>query len=199
MKNWKNLLTIPLVLSLALSSTMVFAQDNSEVESESVNTEEVTDTSTALSPEEAFEFEDLTSQGSAAKGTTIADIDMTAEDILQKNPRYLTRSKSFDTFFSFGPELVTADEVEDVHRLEVSTIINGELHRKNAVANMMFTPWKLVSFHSKVMTLLPGDIISTGTPGAVVIRDGDVVTCDISGFAPLSNPVKDLKKSPIHA
>lgn len=129
--------------------------------------------------------------------TTI--IDMTAEDILQKNPRYLTRSKSFDTFFSFGPELVTADEVEDVHRLEVSTIINGELHRKNAVANMMFTPWKLVSFHSKVMTLLPGDIISTGTPGAVVIRDGDVVTCDISGFAPLSNPVKDLKKSPIHA
>src|SRR5690606_33846833 len=129
--------------------------------------------------------------------TTI--IDMTAEDILQKNPRYLTRSKSFDTFFSFGPELVTADEVEDVHRLEVSTIINGELHRKNAVANMMFTPRKLVSFHSKVMTLLPGDIISTGTPGAVVIRDGDVVTCDISGFAPLSNPVKDLKKSPIHA
>lgn len=129
--------------------------------------------------------------------TTI--IDMTAEDILQKNPRYLTRSKSFDTFFSFGPELVTADEVEDVHRLEVSTIINGELHRKNAVANMMFTPWKLVSFHSKVMTLLPGDIISTGTPGAVVIRDGDVVTCEISGFAPLSNPVKDLKKSPIHA
>ncbi|GGH69890.1 hypothetical protein GCM10010978_04270 [Compostibacillus humi] len=129
--------------------------------------------------------------------TTI--IDMTAEDILQKNPRYLTRSKSFDTFFSFGPELVTADEVEYVHRLEVSTIINGELHRKNAVANMMFTPWKLVSFHSKVMTLLPGDIISTGTPGAVVIRDGDVVTCDISGFAPLSNPVKDLKKSPIHA
>ncbi|MFD1848809.1 fumarylacetoacetate hydrolase family protein [Oceanobacillus bengalensis] len=123
--------------------------------------------------------------------TTI--IDMTAEDILQKNPRYLTRSKSFDTFFSFGPELVTTDEVEDVNALEVSTVINGELHRKNVVSNMTFTPWNLVSFHSKVMTLLPGDIISTGTPGAVVIRDGDVVACEIDGFTTLSNTVKDLK------
>jgi 2-keto-4-pentenoate hydratase/2-oxohepta-3-ene-1,7-dioic acid hydratase in catechol pathway len=120
--------------------------------------------------------------------TTI--IDMTAEDILQKNPRYLTRAKSFDTFFSFGPQLVTPDEIDDIEALEVSTIINGRLHRKNVVANMTFSPWFLVSFHSKVMTLLPGDIISTGTPGAVVIRDGDIVACHINGFAPLSNPVR---------
>lgn len=120
-------------------------------------------------------------------------IDMTAEDILQKNPRYLTRAKSFDTFFSFGPQLVTPDEVGDVHDLNVSTVINGELHRKNVVSNMTFRPWQLVSFHSKVMTLLPGDIISTGTPGAVVIRDGDVVECHIDGFEPLVNKVKDLK------
>ncbi|UJL45555.1 fumarylacetoacetate hydrolase family protein [Virgibacillus sp. NKC19-16] len=123
--------------------------------------------------------------------TTI--IDMTAEDILQRNPRYLTRSKSFDTFFSFGPELVTKNEIEDVHDLEVSTVINGELHRKNVVSNMTFRPWELVSFHSKVMTLLPGDIISTGTPGAVVIRKGDVVACEIDGFKPLVNEVNDLK------
>lgn len=121
-------------------------------------------------------------------------IDMTAEDILQKNPRYLTRSKSFDTFFSFGPHLVTPEEVEHVNRLNVSTLINDNLHRKNVVSNMTFTPWHLVSFHSKVMTLLPGDIISTGTPGAVVIRDGDVVACHIDGFEPLVNPVKDLKR-----
>lgn len=120
-------------------------------------------------------------------------IDMTAEDILQVNPRYLTRAKSFDTFFSFGPHLVTVDEVEDVHQLEVATIINGQIHRKNVVSNMTFTPWHLVSFHSKVMTLLPGDIISTGTPGAVVIRDGDVVQCVIDGFEPLVNKVEDLK------
>ncbi|QHJ70089.1 fumarylacetoacetate hydrolase family protein [Planococcus halotolerans] len=123
--------------------------------------------------------------------TTI--IDMTAEDILQKNPRYLTRAKSFDTFFSFGPQLVTADEVEDVLGLKVATIINGETHRDNLVSNMTFQPQHLISFHSKVMTLLPGDIISTGTPGAVVIRNGDVVECRIDGFESLVNPVEDLK------
>jgi 2-keto-4-pentenoate hydratase/2-oxohepta-3-ene-1,7-dioic acid hydratase in catechol pathway len=123
--------------------------------------------------------------------TTI--IDMTAEDILAVNPRYLTRAKSFDTFFSFGPHLVTPDEVDEVLDLNVATVINGAVHRKNVVSNMTFRPWYLVSFHSKVMTLLPGDIISTGTPGAVVIRDGDVVECHIDGFEPLANPVRDLK------
>jgi 2-keto-4-pentenoate hydratase/2-oxohepta-3-ene-1,7-dioic acid hydratase in catechol pathway len=116
-------------------------------------------------------------------------LDMTAEDILRRNPRYLTRSKSFDTFFSFGPELVTPDEIEDVEALEVSTVLNGEVKRTNTVSNMIFSPWWLVSFHSQIMTLLPGDVISTGTPGAVVIQDGDVAECRISGFEPLSNPV----------
>lgn len=125
--------------------------------------------------------------------TTI--VDMTAEDILEKNPRYLTRAKSFDTFFSFGPHLVTPDEVEDILELNVSTVINGRVHRKNAVSNMTFQPQFLISFHSKVMTLLPGDIISTGTPGAVVIRQGDVVGCWIDGFEQLENPVEDLKES----
>lgn len=124
--------------------------------------------------------------------TTI--IDMTAEDILEKNPRYLTRSKSFDSFFSFGPQLITPDEVNNVLDLYVSTVINGQLHRKNVVANMTFRPWYLVSFHSKVMNLLPGDIISTGTPGAIHINEGDVVECQIDGFETLINPVKDLKK-----
>lgn len=123
--------------------------------------------------------------------TTI--LDMTAEDILQRNPRYLTRSKSFDTFFSFGPQLVTKDEVDEVLDLNVATVINGKIHRKNVITNMTFNPWHLVSFHSKVMTLLPGDIISTGTPGAVVIRDGDIVECQIDGFEKLVNTVEDLK------
>ncbi|MGO1058486.1 fumarylacetoacetate hydrolase family protein [Planococcus sp. FY231025] len=123
--------------------------------------------------------------------TTI--IDMTAEDILQKNPRYLTRSKSFDTFFSFGPQFVTKDEIDNLHNLEVSTVINGEVYRKNTVDHMTFSPEYLVSFHSKVMTLLPGDIISTGTPGAVHIQNGDTVECRIEGFEPLINPCADLK------
>jgi 2-keto-4-pentenoate hydratase/2-oxohepta-3-ene-1,7-dioic acid hydratase in catechol pathway len=116
-------------------------------------------------------------------------LDMTAEDILRKNPRYLTRAKSFDTFFSFGPQLVTLDEVGEMEDLTVATVLNGEVKRENVVSNMTFSPWFLVSFHSKVMTLLPGDIISTGTPGAVEIRDGDVAECRITGFEPLANPV----------
>jgi len=118
-------------------------------------------------------------------------LDMTAEDILQKNPRFLTRSKNFDTFFSFGPELITPDEVPDVLRVKVGTYNNGKLHRENVVANMAFPPYYLVSFHSHVATMYPGDIISTGTPGAVVIRDGDLAECRIDGLGNLSNPVRN--------
>ena len=117
-------------------------------------------------------------------------LDMTAEDILRKNPRYLTRAKSFDTFFSFGPQLVTLDELGKMGNLTVATVLNGEVRRKNVVSDMTFSPAFLVSFHSKVMTLLPGDVISTGTPGAVEIRDGDVLSCHIDRFEPLSNPVR---------
>lgn len=120
-------------------------------------------------------------------------IDVTAEDILQQNPRYLTLSKSFDTFFSFGPELLSTDEIDDVLDLKVATIINGRLHRSNRVSGMTFPPDFLIAYLSEVMTLLPGDIISTGTPGAVVLRHGDTVECRIDGFNSLKNSVTDLK------
>ena len=123
--------------------------------------------------------------------TTI--LDMTAEDILGRNPRYLTLSKSFETFFSFGPQLVTPDEIEDVLALKVATIHNGDVHAENVVANMTFQPDFLVSFHSQVMKMYPGDIISTGTPRAVHIEHGDRVACRIDGFAPLACPVIDKK------
>ncbi len=125
--------------------------------------------------------------------TTI--IDMTAEDILRRNPRYLTRSKSFDTFFSFGPVLMTPDEISEVLDLKVSTVLNGQIMASDRVARMTFPPDFLVAFHSEVMTLLPGDIISTGTPGAAVIQDGDRVECRLDGFETLMNPVRDLKGS----
>lgn len=125
--------------------------------------------------------------------TTI--IDMTAEDILRQNPRYLAVSKSFDSFFSFGPQLITPDEIHDVSSLKVATVVNGRVHAENTVANMTFSPAFLVSFLSEVMTLLPGDIISTGTPGAAPVRHDDTVECRITGFAPLINPVTDLKLS----
>lgn len=129
---------------------------------------------------------------SAVAGFTTI-LDMTAEDILRRNPRYLTMSKSFESFFSFGPQMVTKDEVEDVMKLNVATIHNGEVHARNVVSNMTFPPDFLVSFHSKVMKMYPGDIISTGTPRAVHIEHGDKVACRIDGFALLECPVIDKK------
>ena len=123
--------------------------------------------------------------------TTI--IDMTAEDILKRNPRNLTQSKSFDTFFSFGPILYTVEEVKDVFSLQVQTILNGKVYAENTVTNMTFPPDFLVSYHSQIMTMLPGDIISTGTPGAAPLKNGDIIECRISGFHPLMNHVIDLK------
>ncbi|WP_163538463.1 fumarylacetoacetate hydrolase family protein [Gracilibacillus sp. YIM 98692] len=117
-------------------------------------------------------------------------LDMTEASIHAENQRYLTRAKSFDTFFSFGPEMVTNKEIKDVSELTVRTVHNGQMAHQNKVKNMRYNPWFIVSFHSQVMTLLPGDIILTGTPGAVSIRDENTVEAHIDGFSPLLNRVK---------
>ncbi|OIJ18081.1 fumarylacetoacetate hydrolase [Anaerobacillus alkalidiazotrophicus] len=116
-------------------------------------------------------------------------LDMTASDIHAINPRFLARAKSFDTFFSFGPQFLTKDEVRDLANVNVATVLNGETIHEKSVSYMKFPPAFLISFHSKVMTLLPGDIIMTGTPGSTVIRDGDIVECHIDGLEALKNQV----------
>ncbi|SDM48688.1 2-keto-4-pentenoate hydratase/2-oxohepta-3-ene-1,7-dioic acid hydratase (catechol pathway) [Cryobacterium flavum] len=125
-------------------------------------------------------------------------LDQTAEDILQRNPRFLTRSKNFPGFFSFGPSIVPLSEVfesyDSLADVTVSTVINGAVHRSNTVSNMRYDPAFLISFHSKVMPLYPGDIISTGTPGAVQVRPGDVAECRIPGIGVLQNPVVDQSR-----
>ena len=131
-------------------------------------------------------------QSVVAGFTTV--LDMTAEDILRKNPRYLTLSKSFDSFLSIGPALLTPTEIRDVNELLVSTVRNNKICAENRVSNMTFSPGELVSFHSEVMTLKPGDIILTGTPGAVNIRHNDIIEARISGFETLINNVIDKKK-----
>lgn len=119
--------------------------------------------------------------------------DMTSLDILKQNTRFLTISKSFDTFFGLSHQLITPDEIEDIMDLKVRTVINGEVFAENFVRNMTFSPQFLVSFLSQIMTWLPGDIISTGTPRGVHIHDGDVIEGQVDGFSPLKNPVVDLK------
>ena len=127
--------------------------------------------------------------------TTI--LDQTAEDILARDPRFLTRCKNFPTFFCFGPDLVSLDEVResfpDLGAIEVTTARNDDTLRVNTVANMTFGLAHLVSFHSQVMPLFPGDIISTGTPGALVVSDGDVVECRIPGIGQLTNRVASTR------
>ncbi|MFB6106646.1 MAG: fumarylacetoacetate hydrolase family protein [Halobacteriaceae archaeon] len=100
-------------------------------------------------------------------------IDMTAEDVLQRNPRFLTRAKSFDSFLVVGPHVAVPEEPMDLTALTVRTVVNGEVRSENTVERMLFKPRELVSFHSSVMTLEPGDVISTGTPGAFPISPGD--------------------------
>jgi 2-keto-4-pentenoate hydratase/2-oxohepta-3-ene-1,7-dioic acid hydratase in catechol pathway len=80
--------------------------------------------------------------------------------------------------------------VGELAAIEVSTVRNGQVHRANTVSEMFFDPATLVAFHSQVMPLFPGDIISSGTPGAVVIRGGDVAECRIPGVGTLVNPVR---------
>lgn len=134
-------------------------------------------------------------------------LDMTEESILKGNdyvignPRYLCIVKNFPTFFSFGPQLVTPDEVPDVLKLEVQSVHNGEVYAKNTVDHMTHKPARLVSLHSQIQGWYAGDILSTGTPRAFHIQDGDVAECRIYGpngfeMAPLRNPVIDLKKHP---
>jgi len=112
-------------------------------------------------------------------------LDMTALDILARNTRYLQRSKSFDTFFSFGPVIVTADEIHDVNALEVQTIHNSEVFSRDFVSNMRHRPFNLAAFHSRVMTFEPGDILSTGCPKGARIKPGDTVEARIDGVGQL--------------
>ena len=120
-------------------------------------------------------------------------LDLTALDVLRKNTRYLTRAKSIDTFFSFGPVIVTRDEVRDVEALEVITehsTANNGICSRDFVRNMRHRPYELVRFHSDFMTLYPGDLISTGCPKGARIRPGDQVGARIDGVGRITATVR---------
>lgn len=123
-------------------------------------------------------------------------LDMTALDVLARNTRYLQRAKSFDTFFTFGPVIVTADEIDDDASLEVATVRNGREFSRDFVRNMRHSPAKLVSFHSEVMTFEPGDVLSTGCPKGARIRPGDTVEARIEGVGRLQASVSRRRKTP---
>lgn len=123
-------------------------------------------------------------------------MDLTALDVLAKNPRYLTRAKSIDTFFSFGPVIVTADELPALEDLEVLTERNGEIVSRDFVRNMKHLPFELVRFHSDFFTWEPGDILSTGCPRAARIAPGDRVRSRIDGIGELEATVTQGVREP---
>jgi 2-keto-4-pentenoate hydratase/2-oxohepta-3-ene-1,7-dioic acid hydratase in catechol pathway len=123
-------------------------------------------------------------------------LDMTALDVLRKNPRYLTRAKSIDTFFSFGPVVVTADEVEDVDGLEVITEHNGAECSRDYVRNMHHRPYELIRFHSEYFTLEAGDLISTGCPKGARIKAGAGVRGRIPGVGQIEARVRQGRREP---
>lgn len=113
--------------------------------------------------------------------------DVTARDIQRKETQH-TRAKGYDTFACAGPWLVAGLNPAD---LRVQCRVNGEMRQDGRTSDMVFSPARLASFISGIMTLLPGDLISTGTPfGVGPIRHGEVVEVEIEGIGTLRNPVE---------
>ncbi len=116
--------------------------------------------------------------------------DVTARDLQDKDVQF-TRAKSFDTFACLGPCVATD---LDPAGLEIKTFLNGKLRQSAATRNLIFTVPDLVRFISNVMTLLPGDVIATGTPAGVgPMQPGDRVDVQIEGLGTLSNHVLRIK------
>ncbi|NQT00035.1 MAG: fumarylacetoacetate hydrolase family protein [Candidatus Omnitrophica bacterium] len=112
--------------------------------------------------------------------------DVTAR-CLQKKDGQWTRAKSFDTFCPLGPWLETE---LDCSNLKIRSYLNGKLKQHSSTANFIFSVRRLIHFISQVMTLLPGDVISTGTPAGVGrMKRGDTVEVEIEGIGRLSNRV----------
>jgi acylpyruvate hydrolase len=121
--------------------------------------------------------------------------DVTARDLQFQNPLW-TAGKAIDTFAPCGPALVTLDEIADIQALGLRTRINGERLQEGTTAEQIFGVAEVVAWLSRTMTLLPGDIIATGTPAGIgatkgrFLRSGDQVEVEVDGLGTVSNPVR---------
>jgi acylpyruvate hydrolase len=130
-------------------------------------------------------------------GYTIVN-DITARDVSQveRAGGHVLLGKSFDTFAPLGPWLVTRDEIPDPMHLQIRTRVNGELRRDGSTSAMIHSVQKLVAYFSQ-LTLMPGDVIATGSPGLLAgaekrtLNAGDLVEAEIERIGILRNPVVD--------
>jgi 2-keto-4-pentenoate hydratase/2-oxohepta-3-ene-1,7-dioic acid hydratase in catechol pathway len=133
-------------------------------------------------------------QGAILGYTCMNDV---TEREMQRSERQWFRGKSPDTFAPMGPYIVTADELGDAGSLSISSKLNNELMQLSSTSNLIFTPPDIIKFITRTMTLEPGDVISTGTPGGVgvfrdppvFLKDGDTIEVILEGIGTLSNPV----------
>jgi 2-keto-4-pentenoate hydratase/2-oxohepta-3-ene-1,7-dioic acid hydratase in catechol pathway len=122
--------------------------------------------------------------------------DVSVRDWQRRAPT-MTLGKSFDTHGPIGPWIVTPDEIGDPHQLELRTFVNGEQRQHSNTRNLIFDCFAQIETLSTVFTLMPGTIVSTGTPGGVAaamnppkwLRAGDVVRIEIEKIGQLENPV----------
>ncbi len=129
---------------------------------------------------------DIEDVGPHILGYTAAN-DVTARD-LQRRDKQWTRAKGFDTFCPLGPAIDT--ELDPLEGLSIICRVNDEIRQSGSTSDMVFGVGELVSYVSRIMTLLPGDVILTGTPSGVgPIEAGDRVEVDLEGVGVLMNPV----------
>ncbi len=116
--------------------------------------------------------------------------DITARDLQKKDGQW-TRAKSFDTFCPLGPHIET--EIQPGN-LAIRSYLNGMLRQNSLTSDFIFPVYYLLAFVSRIMTLLPGDVISTGTPkGVGKMKPGDTIEIEISGIGCLKNQVVFMK------
>ena len=128
-------------------------------------------------------------------GYTIVN-DLSARDVQRATSQW-SLAKSFPTYCPMGPAIVTADEITDPHQLAISLSINGETLQNSNTRELIFKIPELVEYISSITPLLPGDIVSTGTPSGVGmgrtpqrwLQPGETVTVTIEGLGSLTNPV----------
>jgi len=122
--------------------------------------------------------------------------DVSARNFQMRTSQW-TIGKTFDTFAPMGPALVTADQVPDPHHLDLRVTVSGQVLQASNTRHLIFDIPQLVAYLSQAMTLEPGDVIATGTPGGVgfarnpprFLQPGDVVEVEIKGLGTLVNPV----------
>lgn len=116
--------------------------------------------------------------------------DVTARDLQRKDGQW-TRGKGFDTFCPLGPAIET--ELDPLEGLSIECRVNGEVRQSGSTADMVFGVAELIEFITRVMTLLPGDVILTGTPSGISsVVPGDRMEVEIEGIGVLANPVGRL-------